>query len=281
MQTRTALTTVATLALFTSATLPNSAFAQGHSASDHKEEGLQFTISAGIAAAPSYMGDDDYQTSVFPNISLSYNDRLKASFRGIEYTAISRDGWQAGPILAYDGGRDENPDESDFMISGEVSTDLVGLGDIDGTLELGGFVAYETRSFAAKFTLLQGVDGGHDGVKGNASVSYRGMFDGLGMPLFFSVGPTVSFADDAYNSTFFDVSAAQSAASGISVYDADGGVNAYGLNATLMMPVGEKTSVVGVLNYEQLVGDVGDSSIVQERGSQDQIMAAVFVNYRF
>lgn len=263
--------------LFTLA-LPGAALAQGHAAPEGE---VQVTISGGIVSAPSFLGDDDYQTSVFPNISLSYGSRLKASLRGIEYTAYEDGPWTAGAILGYDRGREDSPDDSDFMISGDTSTDLIGLGDVDGTIEIGGFVEYSAGPIAGKFELRQGVDGGHDGLHGEASLSYRGKYDGFGLPAFYSVGPKITFGDDAYNSAFFDVSASQSAASGISTFDAGGGINSYGLSASVMMPISAQTSLVGFVDYEQLTGDVGDSSIVQERGSQDQVRAGFFLNYTF
>lgn len=267
-----------TLSVIASIALPTAALAQDHRGQD---TGLQITISGGIVSAPSYLGDDDYQTTVFPNISLSYGERLKASLRGIEYTAIIRDNWSAGGILAYDFGREEDPGKSDLTISGDASTDLIGLGDVDGTIEIGGFVEYGAGPIASRLELRQGVDGGHDGLHGEASVSYRGQFDMFAAPAFFSVGPKVTFADDAYNSAYFDVSETQSIASGISEYDAGGGINSYGLSASVMMPLSEHTSLVGFVDYDQLTGDVGDSSIVQERGSQDQVRTGIFINYTF
>ena len=243
--------------------------------------GFQFTLGAGLVSAPSYLGDDDYQISAFPNLTISYGNTFKASLRGLEYTVFQNGTWSAGATLGYDMGREENPDKGPFTISGDPSTDLVGLGDIDGTIELGGFVEYQTGAFAAKLELSKGVDGGHDGLKGAASVKYNGQFKALNMPVRFSVGPKVTFADDAYNSTFFDVSAAQSRASGISAYDADGGLNSYGLDATFIMPLSETTSLVGLVQYDRLTGDVGESSIVQERGAQDQFTTGLFLNYKF
>ncbi|SIT82221.1 Outer membrane scaffolding protein for murein synthesis, MipA/OmpV family [Yoonia rosea] len=267
-----------TLSLIAFVGMPGVSLAEEHT---HQDGGLQITISGGIVSAPSYVGDDDYQTSILPNITLRYGDRLEASLRGVEYTAIVGDGWKAGGILGYDSGREEAPDASDFMISGEASTDLIGLGDVDGTIEVGGFIEYGAGPIAAKFELRQGVDGGHDGLHGEASVNYRGKFDAMAMPVFFGVGPKITFGDDAYTSAYFDVSAAQSAASGISEYDAGGGINSYGLSANVMMPLTAQTSLIGFVDYEQLTGDVGDSTIVQERGSQDQVRAGVFVNYTF
>ncbi len=269
---------VPTAIFIASITLPASALAES---SENKQQGFQVSLGAGLTMAPTYLGDDDYQTNAFPNISLSYNDRLKISLRGIEYVAISQDGWSAGPVLSYDFGRDENPDDSPFAISGDTTTDLVGLGDIDGTVQLGGFVEYKARSFAAKIDLRQGLDGGHDGLFGDASVSYLGQLSALERTAFFTIGPSLSFGDDAYNSTFFDVTAAQSLASGISQYDADAGLNSFGVHATVMVPITDTVSLVGFAKYDKLTGDVGDSSIVNERGSKNQMSTGFFVNYTF
>ncbi|MFK7993077.1 MAG: MipA/OmpV family protein [Granulosicoccus sp.] len=245
------------------------------------QAGLEVTVSAGVLSAPAYLGGDEYQTSVIPNVTLKYADRWSASLRGIRYVALSDNGWQAGPLLSYDFGREERIDDNPFAISSESSTDLIGLGDIDGTLELGGFVEYEARAFSAKLELIQGVDGGHDGLSGKASVSYRGQFNVLGPPAFYSIGPALSFGDDAYNSTFFDTSAAQSVASGISQYDADGGVNSIGLHSSVFMPLTRATSIVGFLQYDELTGDVAESSLVTERGTTNQVTTGLFLNYRF
>lgn len=265
------------LALFTSAALPLTAMAQGPKGA---AQGLKYSLGAGAIYAPTYLGDDDYQASLFPNISASYGDRFKASFRGIEYSLVSKNGWEIGSLVSYDFGREEQAD-GPFAIVGDKSNDLVGLGDIDGTVELGGFIKYETGSFAFTFGARTGIDGGHDGVHGAASISYRKRIKIIGRPTFISIGPEVAYADEAYNSTYFSITAAQSAASGISEYQAGGGINSVGLHLTAMMPLSKKTALVGVLNYDQLSGDVGDSTIVSERGSADQLRVGLFVNYTF
>ncbi|MEM9229378.1 MAG: MipA/OmpV family protein [Pseudomonadota bacterium] len=248
---------------------------------DDDQAGLRFTVSAGVISAPTFLGDDEQQTSVVPNITLSYGDRFTAGLDGVRYTVFSRGGFNAGIVGAYHFGRDENPDDNPFVVSGGDTTDLVGLGDIDGTFELGGFVEYEAEQFSARLELRQGIDGGHDGLYGEAEVMYNGSFNAFERPVFFSVGPAIAFGDDAYNSTFFDVSAAQSAASGISQFDAGGGLISYGLHATAVVPLSERTSLVGFVNYDQLTGDVGDSSIVQERGSENQSTVGMFLDYTF
>ncbi|MFK8080088.1 MAG: MipA/OmpV family protein [Granulosicoccus sp.] len=246
-----------------------------------EHDAFEITLSAGVVSAPAYRGSDDYQVSVLPNVTLKYQDRLSVSFRGIKYSAISRGGWVAGPVLSYDFGREEEIDDNPFAISTDDSTDLIGLGDVDGTLQLGGFIEYEIRSLSAKLELHQGLDGGHDGLFGEASISYRGQLTAVGRPAFYSIGPALSFADDAYNSAFFDISSVQSEASGLSPFNAEGGISSFGLHASLFMPLSQTTSLVAFGQYDQLAGDVADSSIVTERGSKDQVTTGFFVNYRF
>lgn len=257
---------IVTLTVGTVLLLPTGVLADEHG------QGWSYSIGAGAIYAPTFLGDDDYEAQAVPNVRVTYGDRFEASLGGIRYNALSGGPWRAGPVLSYDFGRDED--------SGDTN-DLLGLGDIDGTIELGGFVAYEADRFSAKLEIRQGVDGGHDGITGEAEIAYRGTFNAFARPAFFTVGPAVSFGDTAFNSAFFDVDAAQSAASGISQFDAGGGINSYGLHAMAVVPLSDKTALVGFVEYDQLSGDVGGSSIVNERGSKAQTTAGIFITYSF
>ncbi|MDF1761945.1 MAG: MipA/OmpV family protein [Oleibacter sp.] len=245
-----------------------------------KSDDLKIILGAGSISAPTYLGDDANQISVFPNISVNYRERFKASIRGIEYVVISNSHWQIGPIIKYDFGRNEDS-SSPFTLSNDDSSDLEGLGDIGGTLELGAIADYKGGPFVAKLELRKGILGGHSGYLGEASVGLRARTSVFNRLTFISVGPAISFADSSYNSEFFDVSTAQSSKSGISQYDAGAGLNSVGLRFIGIMPLSRKTSLFGFLNYDHLTGDVGDSTIVSERGSKDQIRAGLFFNYSF
>ena len=248
---------------------------------DHVENGLRFTISAGVISAPSFLGDNEQQISVFPNVMLSYGERFTASLDGVRYKVFSQAGFSAGVVGAYNFGRDEDPDDNPFVVDGSDSTDLVGLGDIDGTIELGGFVEYEFDPLSFRLELRQGVDGGHDGLYGEAEAMYNASFNIGRAPILFSLGPVLAFGDNAYTSTFFDVNAAQSAASGLSQFDAGGGIISYGLHANAVLPLSQKTALVGFVNYDRLTGDAADSSLVRERGSEDQTTFGLMLSYSF
>lgn len=55
----------------------------------------------------------------------------------------------------------------------------------------------------------------------------------------------------------------------------------YGLQASAFVPLNQNVSLVGFAEFDKLTGDVGDSSIVQERGSEDQVTAGLLINYTF
>jgi outer membrane protein len=114
------------------------AFAQERPASD----GWGLAVGAGGLATPTYEGDDAYRLSVLPNIQITYADTFFASMQdGVGYRVINTDGLRAGPIARIRFSRDENGDQP-FAVTGENSTDLIGLGDVDTSFELGGFVGY-------------------------------------------------------------------------------------------------------------------------------------------
>lgn len=125
------------------------------------------------------------------------------------------------------------------------------------------------------------MNGGHDGLRGTAEFKAKGRTTAFGKPLFFSFGPEISFGDSNYNSAYFDVTAAQSLASGISAYDASGGINSIGLHAGTMTPLTDRVSLIGFFGYDRLTGDVASSSIVAERGSKHQGTAGMFLSNKF
>ena len=265
----------ATFALATFAT------AQTYPTSPENQGGWEVRLDFGLLAAPKYLGDDDYQISAVPGLRVSYGDTFFASVNeGIGYNLINSGNLRAGPILRYDFGRDQEG-ENTFRISGGGTSDLFGLGDVDGTVELGGFVAYNLAQFEAYMEVRQGLGGGHDGLVGLARVDYKTTIQTNGPPLFFSVGPTISFAGSEYTSAYFDVNAAQSAASGLGVYDAGGGVTSYGVSAALTLPISQTAAITAIAGYDRLTGDVGDSTLVRTRGSRNQSVFGVFTGFQF
>lgn len=143
-----------------------------------KKAGWNFTVGLGTMYKPAFTGSKDYQAMAFPDIKVEYDDVFFASlFEGVGYNVINSDGWRAGPIIKFDFGRTEE-DDNPFLISGDETNALRGLGDVDATAELGGFVEYNVEPFSATIELRQGV-GGHEGLVGETSLNYMGFTEQL------------------------------------------------------------------------------------------------------
>ena len=254
------------------------AFAQERTADD----GWGLTVGAGALHSPTYEGDDESRLSILPNIQVSYGDRFFASVQeGIGYRVIKDPGFEAGPIMRVKFSRDEDGDQA-FAINGDDTTDLIGLGDVDTSIELGGFLASEIGPVTFSAEARQAVTG-HEGLVADLGVKWSGRAFLFGPPVIWSVGPRAKLVDDSYNSAYFSVDAAQSVASGLPVFEAGGGLHSYGIGATAIIPLTTDNtwSAVVVAGYDRLEGDAADNPLVQLRGSEDQASIGVFLSYRF
>ena len=245
-------------------------------------EGWQLTVGAGSIYSPSYEGDDDYTLKALPNLQLRYGERFFASVQeGVGYDLISRDGLRVGPIGRVRFSRDEDGDQT-FAISGKDTNDLRGLGNVDTSIELGGFAEYELGNLTLSGEVRQAVSG-HDGLVADASLRWGGMTQAFGPPLIWSAGPRIRIVDDQYTSAYFGITPEQAAASGLPQYKADGGLYSYGFGAVAVLPLDREGAwnAVFLAGYDRLAGDAGDSPLVQLRGDADQATFGVFVSYTF
>jgi outer membrane protein len=237
------------------------------------------TMGAGAVYAPAFVGSKDYQLIGFPDLKFEYKDKFFASVgEGVGYNVINGSGWRVGPIAKYAFQRQENG-KNPFRVAGKASTALRGLGDVDGTLELGGFVEYSYEPFTYKVELRQGVDG-HEGMIGETSLNYTGSIDRFGPPIFYAFGPRATFGDSNYNNAYYGINQTQSANSGLSRYSADAGLVSYGVGGFISLPVSDSVSVSAFGGYDRLGSEVADSPLIKERGSENQFVSGLSVSYQ-
>jgi len=86
-----------------------------------------------------------------------------------------------------------------------------------------------------------------------------------------SGGPRLTLASTAALNPYFGVTTAQSAVSGLPIYDAKGGLRSYGAGAQARYLWSPQWATHVFLEYERLSGDVSGSPIVTQRGSPDQV----------
>lgn len=234
----------------------------------------------GVATTPTYLGDDDLQLTAFPDVRVEYNDRLFASIGGVGYQVVRTERWRAGPILRFDFGRDElegNP----LNIAGDDTDELVGLGDIEGAVEAGAFVTYETDIWQLGVEARQGLDGGHEGLILEAGIKRTGRFTLFGQLAFYSIGPEVVYGDADYQQTYFGITPLQSRSSGLATYTADSGLVSYGLHGSLFVPLTANWAFGWFAGVDRLGSEAEHSPLIVERGGETQVVSGLFVSYSF
>ena len=244
-----------------------------------RDGGWRINIGAGMLYAPSFMGSKDYQLFAFPSLSVSYGNLFFASMReGIGYNIINSNGWRVGPIIKYHFSRKEDGNNP-FRIGGGKSTALQGLGDVEGTLEGGGFAEYRQKSLVYKIELRQGI-GGHNGIIGDASVNYSGTISLKGPPIIYAFGPRTAFADSDYINAYYGINQTQSANSGLNRYHAGSGLVSYGAGGFMLMPLYPKVSISLFGGYDRLGNEAADSPLIRQRGSANQFAAGFNITYK-
>ena len=222
--------------------------------------------SLGLAAAyvPRYEGADEYRWRALPLIDIQRGRYFLGTLRGLGVDLSSSPNFAFGPRLGYRFGRDEGD-----------SSRLRGLGDIDAGLEAGVFFRLRLDSWFIRGDVAQGIGDAADGLEVQLGGGRRMKFGPADDVV---VEATLSFADSDYNNTFYGVTAAQAAASGLSRYEAGAGLRHYGLGANWTHRfAGGWFSSLGV-RVRQLGGDVADSPIVD---NETQVSMFAGLGYRF
>jgi len=230
-------------------------------------------LGAGVVYQPEYEGSDEYKVAPLPMVMVSYRDLvfLRGPMLGANAFTWTGSGpndkLQVGPLVRYQNGRDE--DDSD---------DLRGMGDVDGAVELGGFVTYSTGPWSAGLNVFRDVSNAHDGLTAKLSAGNRLP---LAPKLMLRSEVSTTWADDNYNEAFFGISAQQAARSGLARYQAQGGFKDAGITFDLDYSLTEHWGMTGRLGYKRLLGDAADSPLVADRGSADQLSTGLFFSYKF
>ncbi len=230
---------------------------------------VTFDIGVGGVWRPAFEGADEYQVDPMPALDIRYKDWLFLSSRrglGLDLIQDQDQVWRAGPIVSYRLPRHDGD-----------SSALSGLGDVDGTVEAGGYVEYTPSPFGGKLELRQGF-GGHHGILVDMGVSYR---EKLTDELMLNLGPGATWASGDYMETYFGISSAQSARSGYPAFDADAGFKDAGFGGALTYSPLPFLALTGFANYERLLGDAADSPLVRDGGSPNQVMVGVTMTLRF
>lgn len=225
------------------------------------QEGFRYGVAAdiglGISSEPKYEGSNANEAApwlLWQNTELTWPGHQSGAETG---------GLVIIPSLGYVGERDGDTDDR-----------LKGLDDVDASFELGGKIAYTVGPVTAYATLRKGLSG-HEGVVGEAGADYRTVISDR---LVLWSGANVTYANDDYMSSYFGVSPAEHASSGLAAFDASGGIKSAGIKLQARYSLTEKTAILGEIQYDRLLNDAADSPITL---NEDQFAVRLGVVRRF
>jgi outer membrane scaffolding protein for murein synthesis (MipA/OmpV family) len=235
------------------------------------EQGWRIDLGAAVLAYPLYPGSKIERVLPIPSIEAHYSDRFFASVReGVGYNLFRWRGFEAGPVANFAFPRYES----------DKRAALKGLGNVDLTLEAGGFVRYNFGQYAtAKIEARQGLNG-HQGLVVDTSLDLNAppLFNNR---LFLSAGPRLSYYDHSYAQAFFGITPSQSVQSGYAPFRPDDGVKAGGGLAAVYL-ITDRVTWTAFGEFGRLSGDIANSPIVRSPyGARNQYTVGSALTYRF
>jgi outer membrane protein len=234
-------------------------------------EGWTVSLGAGAIASPDHRGSSTYRVRPIPAITARHGDDF--AFSGLEanYTPVRAGPWTAGAQGRFRFGQRE----SDNRVA------LRGLGGVDPSVELGGFVGYGQGPISLKASLAQDVAGGHGGQVAALGAAYSTVLRRTAAgPVLLSAGPSVSWASGKFNRAYYGVDAAQAGRSGLTPYRPGSGLESTGVSANLIAPLNRRVTLIGIAGFDRLIDKAADSPRVRLRGSRNQATIGAFLTYR-
>jgi outer membrane scaffolding protein for murein synthesis (MipA/OmpV family) len=219
---------------------------------------------AGVMYAPKFEGSNEFEAVPIPMISATFFDRVTVDPSGLTVDVLESNGFKLSVKGGYElgGGRKESD-----------SSHLKGLGDIDGGAVVGSQLSYEMGPMEF-YASVDKTIGGSEGLIGVVGANISQNYDRF----ILSAGASATFADANHMKSYFGVTAAQAARSGLPQYEAGAGLKRFDLEASVTYLATEHWLIRGQAGVGFLTGDAKDSPIVQD---YLQPSAMLMLGYKF
>ncbi|MGD2038476.1 MAG: MipA/OmpV family protein [Desulfobacterales bacterium] len=232
-------------------------------------QAAEFSIGGGIGVQPDYEGSSDYELVPVPAGQAKFDNGMYLKLLGLNLRAnlIPSNFWRLGPVYNYRAERDD-------VENNKVDR----MKDVSDANEFGIFGGIEWENWYVFLEILGDTGNAHEGSYGTLKAGYNWAVNKEWMLTFGAFG---TYADEDYMETYFGVSGADAAASGLDPYDADEGMKDIGLDFGANWRFAQNWDLRGLLQVKQLVGDADDDSPVVDQGSETQVFTGVMVLYNF
>ncbi|GGC05558.1 MltA-interacting MipA family protein [Novosphingobium endophyticum] len=249
-------------------------------------DGDYITVGAGAIYGPSYDGSDDYVVSPIPIV--------RGSFRGIaisprpagvalDFIPDAKDarfGFQLGPVATISRNRAVRIEDPVVRAAGKLDT-AVELG------VSGGVSAYQVLNAYDALTLSGDVQwdvaGAHKGMIWSPSISYA---TPVSKALLVTLLASARHVDDDYARYYYSVTPAQSAASGLPEYQAEGGWDSVTGGVLIGWDLSGDLRDGGLAlftlaSYSRMLNDASETPYTALRGDADQWLIGGGLAYTF
>lgn len=224
------------------------------------------SLGVSVTQAPDYLGSNDDETRVLPDINLRFGEQLYLNLRdGLGWNLYRRHNWTLSPFVGYQPGRDNTGDLSRFE-------------KVDDSLTGGLRLSYQPGPWNMSLQAQAPLTGDVDGYQLTLRAGWRGQI-APGWSAGF--GPSLTYSSKEWTQSLFRVSAADAARSDFSRYEPNDGYWRLGLSGNINYRFASRWSVTGVAGITQLTGDAEDSPIVRQTGDATQALAGLVLSYHF
>jgi outer membrane protein len=249
-------------------------------------EGDHLTVGIGLIYGPSYDGSDDYVASPVPVVQGNLKGVAIAPRPGGVALDLIPDARQAkiglalGPVATFSSNRASQIGDPVVRAAGKLD-DAFEIGAIGGLTVYRVLHKFDSMSLAAD--VKWDIAGAHSGRTLSPAITYT---TPLSKAALVSVSASARHVDDEYARYYYSVSPAQSAASGLPRFDADGGWESWSLGLFAGYDLSGNAldggfAVIAIGAYSRLFNDAKATPYTSLRGEADQWTGALGLAYTF
>ncbi len=245
---------------------------QAFAADPQTPSGTIITVGGYGVISPEFEGSKHYEASFRPSFGWhKTGDRvwLDLPNDGLDISIIEGDNYRAGVVGTLRFQRDTN----DVRPRG-----FKRVGSADVSVEAGAFAEYWPSQALRTRVELRDALFGAEGLIADLSAdvvlhpAQRWTVTG---------GPRLSIADQTFMDSYYSITASQAATSGLAQYKADAGIRSYGAGLSARYALTSNLTTIGYVEYQHLAGSAGDSPLINDRGSPDQVTVGLGLKYSF
>ena len=246
-------------------------------------------IGGAVLTRPAYLGSAQQKTNIYPYIGGQYKGRVFVEpARGAGVYAVNTEKLQVSAFATLGSGR--NAEETGLFddlaftqgFADEAAEQLAKDAlDLDTSVLASVSARYRFKYALGEVTAAIPVAGDVQGYRSEVSIATRLPFQPLGITIF--PGMRATFTDSDWNNVYYGINAAQSEATGLNTFDAEGGLSVIGANLfltwnSLSEMMGDDIQIIAVANYNWLQGDLKRSPLTPDDAG---VLAVMGIAKRF